>query len=104
MVALEIHRVPDEPQPPGRTVPRRSAPHGLHRARPRSGEGRRVRCYHGALFPSRSALIVIVKQIWTGNNYRNFNYLVACAETGEPLAIDPLDAEKCFAAAKEAGW
>ena len=34
---------------------------------------------------------MIVEQIWTGNAYRNFNYLVACPETGEALAIDPLD-------------
>jgi hydroxyacylglutathione hydrolase len=47
---------------------------------------------------------VIVKQIWTGNSYRNFNYLIACAETGEALAVDPLDHEKCVRAAKEAGW
>ena len=47
---------------------------------------------------------MIVKQIWTANNYRNFNYLVACAETGEALAIDPLDHEKCFQAARDAGW
>ena len=47
---------------------------------------------------------MIVKQIWTGNNYRNFNYLIACPESGEALAIDPLDHEKCFAAAKDAGW
>ncbi len=47
---------------------------------------------------------MIVKQIWTGNNYRNFNYLIACGETGEALAVDPLDFEKCLAAAKEAGW
>jgi hydroxyacylglutathione hydrolase len=47
---------------------------------------------------------VIVKQIWTANAYRNFNYLIACSETGEALAIDPLDHEKCLAAAKEAGW
>jgi hydroxyacylglutathione hydrolase len=47
---------------------------------------------------------VIVKQIWTGNAYRNFNYLIACAETGEALAIDPLDHEKCLAAAKQEGW
>ena len=32
---------------------------------------------------------MIVKQIWTGNAYRNFNYLIACGETGEALAIDP---------------
>jgi hydroxyacylglutathione hydrolase len=47
---------------------------------------------------------VIVKQIWTGNSYRNFNYLIACAETGEALAVDPLDHEKCVSAAKDAGW
>ncbi len=47
---------------------------------------------------------MIVEQIWTGNAGRNFNYLVACAETGEALAIDPLDHEKCLAAAKARGW
>ena len=47
---------------------------------------------------------MIVKQIWTANAYRNFNYLIACADTGEALAVDPLDHEKCFRAAKEAGW
>ena len=47
---------------------------------------------------------MIVKQIWTGNAYRNFNYLIACGETGEALAIDPLDSDKCLKAAKEAGW
>lgn len=47
---------------------------------------------------------MIVRQIWTGNAYRNFNYLIACPETGEALAIDPLDHEKCLAAAREQGW
>jgi hydroxyacylglutathione hydrolase len=47
---------------------------------------------------------VIVKQIWTGNAYRNFNYLIACGETGEALAVDPLDFEKCLKAATDAGW
>ena len=47
---------------------------------------------------------MIVKQIWTANAYRNFNYLIACSETGEALAIDPLDHEKCLRAAKEEGW
>jgi hydroxyacylglutathione hydrolase len=47
---------------------------------------------------------VIVKQIWTGNAYRNFNYLIACPETGEALAIDPLDHQKCLQAAKDEGW
>ena len=47
---------------------------------------------------------MIVKQIWTANAYRNFNYLIACPETGEALAVDPLDHKKCLAAAKDAGW
>jgi hydroxyacylglutathione hydrolase len=47
---------------------------------------------------------VIVKQIWTANAYRNFNYLIACRETGEALAIDPLDSEKCLGTAREEGW
>ena len=47
---------------------------------------------------------MIVEQIWTGNAYRNFNYLIACPETGEAMAIDPLDSEKCLAMAKAKGW
>lgn len=47
---------------------------------------------------------MLVERIWTGNSYRNFNYLIACPETGEALAIDPLDHEKCLAAAKVRGW
>ncbi len=39
---------------------------------------------------------MIVKQIWTGKAYRNFNYLIACLETGEALAVDLLDHEKCL--------
>ena len=47
---------------------------------------------------------MLVEQIWTGNALRNFNYLIACGETGEALAIDPLDHEKCLIAAKNRGW
>ena len=47
---------------------------------------------------------MIVEQIWTGNAYRNFNYLIACPETGEALAIDPLDHQKCLRIAKDQGW
>jgi len=47
---------------------------------------------------------MIVEQIWTGNSYRNFNYLIACPETGEAMAIDPLDHAKCLARAKDKGW
>ena len=47
---------------------------------------------------------MIVEQIWTANAYRNFNYLIVCPETGEALAIDPLDHEKCLGTAKGKGW
>lgn len=47
---------------------------------------------------------MIVEQVWTGNAYRNFNYLIVCPDTGEALAVDPLDHEKCLAAAKAQGW
>jgi len=47
---------------------------------------------------------VLVDQIWTANAYRNFNYLIACPETGEALAVDPLEHAKCLAAAKRRGW
>jgi hydroxyacylglutathione hydrolase len=47
---------------------------------------------------------MIVERIWTGNNYRNFNYLIVCEETGEALAVDPLDHVKCLARAKERGF
>ena len=47
---------------------------------------------------------MIVEQIWTANAYRNFNYLIVCPETGEALAVDPLDHRKCLAAATDSGW
>tara|TARA_B100000676_G_scaffold312576_2_gene387528 strand:- start:71 stop:862 length:792 start_codon:yes stop_codon:yes gene_type:complete len=47
---------------------------------------------------------MIVEQIWTGNAYRNFNYLIVCPESGEALAVDPLDSERCLAAADANGW
>jgi hydroxyacylglutathione hydrolase len=47
---------------------------------------------------------MIVEQVWTGNAYRNFNYLVACPESGDALAIDPLDFKKCLALADERGY
>jgi hydroxyacylglutathione hydrolase len=45
-----------------------------------------------------------VEQIWTGNAYRNFNYLIVCEDSGEALAVDPLDHEKCLAVSKRNGW
>ena len=47
---------------------------------------------------------MIIEQIWTGNAYRNFNYLIVCPDTGEAMAIDPLDHEKCLGLAEAKGW
>ena len=47
---------------------------------------------------------MIVEQIWTANNYRNFNYLIVDPETGEALAVDPLDHQKCLVSARQHGW
>jgi hydroxyacylglutathione hydrolase len=47
---------------------------------------------------------MIVEQVWTANAWRNFNYLIACPETGDALAVDPLDVDRCLAAARERGW
>jgi len=47
---------------------------------------------------------MLVEQIWTNNAWRNFNYLIACPESGEALAVDPLDHKRCLATAKQHGW
>ncbi len=47
---------------------------------------------------------MIVKQIWTANALRNFNYLIVCPQSGEALAIDPLDHQACLQAARQNGW
>jgi hydroxyacylglutathione hydrolase len=47
---------------------------------------------------------MIVERIWMGNNLRNYNYLIACPETGEALAVDPLDHGRCLARAEERGF
>jgi hydroxyacylglutathione hydrolase len=46
---------------------------------------------------------MIVERIWAANPLRNFNYLIACEETGEALLVDPLDAGQCLAAARARG-
>jgi hydroxyacylglutathione hydrolase len=45
-----------------------------------------------------------VERIWTANAHHNHNDLIACGETGEALAIDPLDSWKWLAAAKDKAW
>lgn len=47
---------------------------------------------------------MIVEQVWTGNDYRNFNYLIVCPENGEALAIDPLAHQMCLDICKKKGW
>ncbi len=47
---------------------------------------------------------MIIEQIWTGNGGRNFFYMVACSNTGETLAIDPIDPAMCLDTAKRHGW
>jgi hydroxyacylglutathione hydrolase len=47
---------------------------------------------------------MIVERVWVGNRLRNYNYLVACGETGEALAIDPLDHRACLRVARERGF
>ena len=47
---------------------------------------------------------MIVEKIWTANAYRNFNYLIVCPESGEALAIDPLDHQQCLDIANKNQW
>ncbi len=47
---------------------------------------------------------MLVERIWAGNAGRNFSYLVACADTGEALVIDPYNADQCLTAAAAHRW
>lgn len=47
---------------------------------------------------------MLIRQLWTDNPLRNFNYLLACPESGEALAIDPLDFKLCLKTAQDCGW
>lgn len=47
---------------------------------------------------------MLIERIWAANSYRNFHYLIACPESGEALAIDPLEWRLCLDAAKSRGW
>jgi len=47
---------------------------------------------------------MLIERIWAGNEGRNYHYLVACAQTGEALVIDPLNAEAVLARARELRW
>jgi hydroxyacylglutathione hydrolase len=47
---------------------------------------------------------MLIERIWAANDYRNFHYLIACPQTGEALAVDPLDWQRCLERAKKLGW
>jgi hydroxyacylglutathione hydrolase len=47
---------------------------------------------------------MLIERIWAANSLRNFHYLIACAETGEALIVDPLDAGRCLEAARARGF
>lgn len=47
---------------------------------------------------------MLVERIWAANSLRNFQYLVACSQSGEALVVDPLDANQCLAVARERGF
>jgi len=47
---------------------------------------------------------MLIKQIPIRNDLRNYMYLIACNQTLEAIAIDPLDHALCLKVADELGW
>jgi hydroxyacylglutathione hydrolase len=47
---------------------------------------------------------MLVERIWAANPLRNYNYLIACEETGEALVLDPLNAAQCLEVARARGF
>lgn len=47
---------------------------------------------------------MLVEQIPVNNDLRNYMYLIACPETMEAVAIDPLDHAVCLQRATDLGW
>ena len=47
---------------------------------------------------------MLVERIWSANSLRNFHFLIACPESGEALAVDPLEWQLCLEAARQRGW
>ena len=47
---------------------------------------------------------MLIKQIPIRNTLRNYMYLLACENTLEAIAIDPLDHELCLKTAEKLGW
>jgi hydroxyacylglutathione hydrolase len=47
---------------------------------------------------------MLIERVWADNEGRNFHYLVACEQTREALAIDPLNWQACLKRAQDSGW
>lgn len=47
---------------------------------------------------------MIIERLFAANQLRNYHYLIACAETGDALVIDPLDYQACLNRARDRGW
>jgi hydroxyacylglutathione hydrolase len=47
---------------------------------------------------------MLIKQIPIRNDLRNYMYLLACEQTLEAIAIDPLDHALCLQVAQDLGW
>src|SRR5579872_2433933 len=47
---------------------------------------------------------MLIERIWSANSWRNFHYLIASPQSGEALAIDPLEWRLCLDAARARGW
>lgn len=45
-----------------------------------------------------------VVRLYMNNRLRNFNYVIGCEQTGQAIALDPLDGEAVLASAKQQGW
>jgi hydroxyacylglutathione hydrolase len=47
---------------------------------------------------------MLIERIWAANEGRNYHYLIACEQTGEALAVDPLNATAVLERARSLGW
>lgn len=47
---------------------------------------------------------MLIERIWAANEGRNYHYLIGCAQTGEALAVDPLNAAAVLQRSRELGW
>jgi hydroxyacylglutathione hydrolase len=47
---------------------------------------------------------MLIERIWAANEGRNYHYLIACEESGEALAVDPLNATAVLERARSLGW